>query len=118
MLKGLTRDPDVRGWIQLSETGHKLQSVNGKGKVLDEIQLTAEQEAGLRHKFASKVAGITGDVNSSDTSTTREERSVLDKNAPGCADWASICDETADCYAFNCDDCFKINPIGVCYSYS
>ncbi|GIJ82145.1 hypothetical protein Asppvi_000648 [Aspergillus pseudoviridinutans] len=116
-IKDLARDPNSRGWIQLSDTGHRIQSVNGKGVVLDEIQLTAAQEAELRSSFAAQVDQIMAHSDSS-PAFTKEERSLLDKKSPGCADWASLCDEPYDCYKWNCDDCFKINPIGSCYSYS
>ncbi|KAL5361243.1 hypothetical protein BJX96DRAFT_176059 [Aspergillus floccosus] len=115
-IKGLARDPDSPGRIQLSDTGH-VQSVNGKGEVLDEIQLTAAQEAELRSSFAAQVDRIMAGGDSPAVSTKRE-RSPLEKKAPGCADWASLCDEPSDCYQWNCDDCFRINPIGACYSYS
>ncbi|EAW12328.1 uncharacterized protein ACLA_062950 [Aspergillus clavatus NRRL 1] len=116
-IKNLARDPDSRGWIQLSDTEHRIQSVNGKGEVLDEIQLTAAQDAELRSSFAAQVDRIMAHSDSSPASA-KEERSLLDKKSPGCADWASLCDEAYDCYKFNCDDCFKINPVGACYSYS
>ncbi|KAJ5392438.1 hypothetical protein N7509_007928 [Penicillium cosmopolitanum] len=118
-IKGLTRDPDARGWIQLSDTGSRLQSVDSKGKVLDEIQLTAEQEADLRSKHAAKVEKVNANKIADPSATsTPKPSSDLEKKSPGCADWSSICDVTPDCYFYNCDDCFKINPIGVCYSYS
>jgi hypothetical protein len=41
--------------------------------------------------------------------STKREGSPVDKKAPGCADWASFCDEPADYYYWNCDDCFRIN---------
>ncbi|EAW17183.1 uncharacterized protein NFIA_005450 [Aspergillus fischeri NRRL 181] len=116
-IAGLARDPDSPGRIQLSNTGHKIQSVNGKGEVLDEIQLTAAQEAELRSSFAAQLDRVMAGGDSPAVSNKRA-RSPLDKKAPGCADWASLCVEPADCYYYNCDDCFRINPIGACYSYS
>ena len=117
--KGLARDPDARGWIQLSDTGSKLQSVDNKGNVLDEIELTADEEADLRLKHSAKVDSAKLNANGvSSATSTPKPRSDLEKKAPGCADWSSLCDVGPDCFLYNCDDCFKINPIGVCYSYS
>lgn len=79
--------------------------------------MTAAQEAELRSTFATKVDQVLAGSDPSAKSANKE-RAVLDKKHPGCADWSSLCDEGYDCHVYNCDDCFKINPIGVCYSYS
>ncbi|KAE8356845.1 hypothetical protein BDV28DRAFT_144759 [Aspergillus coremiiformis] len=79
-IKNLTRAPDSHGWIQLSSTGHNVQSVDATGNVLDEIPLTPEQEAELRSSFAVKVEQVqTG--NSSARSAVRHRG--LEKKAPG-----------------------------------
>lgn len=112
-IKSLERAPDHKGWLQLSENGDKLESVDADGVVIDAIDLTIKQRDEIQSKHEAALERLSGQ----ETVAEKQDKGVAKIQAV-CADWASICDVQPDCFFYNCDDCFKIRSVGVCFGYS
>lgn len=108
----MTRAPNHKGRLELTDDGTMILSLDSEGNVLDQIEITPEQSALLQSKHEAAMQKI----NNQPQVSPNEERDVLETRQ-ACMDWASYCEEQPDCFFWNCDDCFAFNGMGACYSY-
>ncbi|OQE18603.1 hypothetical protein PENSTE_c017G03111 [Penicillium steckii] len=116
-LQHLTRESNGQGHIKLSNDASRLQSVDNKGKVLGEIQLTPEQASDLHNKHTAKMGKIKAN-NGTASSSASTQATGLEKRELTCDDHLWVCDTAEDCWEHNCEDCFNIRGMGACIAYS